>query len=103
MAGRKKADRVREPVQVYLDGPDLDLLERLGAQTGDTKAELLRRGLRALAVRVLTDKPPGWSFELLVGAMGDDPSIPTDLSERHDEYLYAPAARGKARGRSRPR
>ena len=103
MAARKKADRVREPVQVYLDSPDLDLLERLGAQTGDTKAELLRRGLRVLAARELTERPPGWSFELLVGALGDDPSIPTDLAERHDDYLYGPDAPRKPRRAPRPR
>lgn len=30
---------------------------------------------------------PGWSFELLIGALGDDSSLPADLSERDDAYL----------------
>jgi len=30
----------------------------------------------------------GASFEHLVGALGDDPSLPEDLSARHDHYLY---------------
>ena len=62
MASGKKPGRVREPVQVYLDRHDLDLL---------------------------------------IGALGDDPSIPTDLSVRHHEYLYGPAS--ESGGKSRPR
>lgn len=97
MARGKKPGRVREPVQVYLDAQDQDLLERLGTQTGLAKAELLRRGLRRLASDELTERKPGWSFDLLIGALGDDE--PTDLSVRHDEYLYGPAPRGSKRPR----
>ena len=81
-------DRVREPVQVYLDRADRDVLEQLASATGLSRAELLRRGLRGLAERMLTERRPGWSMDYLIGALGDDPSIPADLSERHDEYLY---------------
>lgn len=101
MSRKKKPAMVKEPVQVYLDGRDQDLLKRLSHQTGQSKAELLRRGLRRLAADELTERKPGWSFDLLIGALGDDPSIPTDLSVRHDEYLYGP--NGVLDGRSRPR
>lgn len=88
---RKKHARpvgqVREPVQVYLDRTDRDLLERVARAKGLSRAEVLRRGLRSLAVEALTERPPGSSFEYLIGCFGDDPSIPTDLSVRHDEYL----------------
>lgn len=97
MARQKKPGRVREPVQVYLDAQDLDLLNRLGDQTGLTKAELLRRGLRRLAGDKLTERKPGWSFDLLIGALGD--GEPTDLSVRHDEYLYGPDADAYKRSR----
>jgi hypothetical protein len=100
MAGRKKTDRVREPVQVYLEGPDLDLLERLGTETGLSKAELLRRGLRRLAGDELIERKPGWSLDVLVGAMGE--GQPADLSVRHDHYL-AEALEREHRGRSRAR
>jgi hypothetical protein len=40
---------VREPVQVYLAPDDRDLLNRLVAETGLTKAEILRRGMRSFA------------------------------------------------------
>lgn len=41
--------RVREPVQVYLAVDDRDLLNRLVAETGLSKAEILRRGVRSFA------------------------------------------------------
>ena len=50
---------VREPVQVYLDAGDRDLLESLARSTGLSKAELLRRGLRKLGVRELAEQAPG--------------------------------------------
>lgn len=44
----KTPDRVREPVQVYLDPSDQDRLERLTRGLGLSKSEVLRRGLEAL-------------------------------------------------------
>lgn len=44
----KTAFKVREPVQVYLDGPDRERLERLTSRLGSTKSDVLRRGLQAL-------------------------------------------------------
>jgi NurA-like 5'-3' nuclease len=40
--------RVAEPVQVYLDPAQRATLERLAAQLGATKSDVLRRGLDAL-------------------------------------------------------
>ncbi len=88
MPPRRRRPRVREPVQVYLDRPDRELLEQVAAKAGLSKAEVLRRGLRRIAEHVLTERPPGSSFEALLGALGDDPSIPEDLAARHDDYLY---------------
>src|SRR5213080_4562988 len=64
--------RVREPVQVYLDEVDRSLLEELAGRTGLPRAELLRRGLRRIADEVLTERAPGWSFDRVVGVLGDD-------------------------------
>lgn len=85
------AKRVREPVQVYLDRPDRDLLEELAERTGLSRAELLRRGLRQLGSRLLADRAPGWSLETLTGALGNDPALPEDLAARHDDHLYGGA------------
>ena len=76
--------RVREPVQAYLDEADRDLLEEVARRTGLSRAEILRRGLRAFAKDALADRPPGWSLDLLIGSISD---APPDLSERHDHYL----------------
>jgi hypothetical protein len=82
---------VREPVQVYLDASDRALLEEMAGRTGLSRAEILRRGLRRVADDLLAERAPGASFEHLVGALGDDPSLPEDLSTQHDRYLYGDA------------
>jgi len=88
MARKHPSARVREPVQVYLDRGDRDLLEEAARRSGLPRAEILRRGLRAIAHQMLAEQTPGSSFEYLIGILGDDPSIPRDLAARHDEYLY---------------
>jgi hypothetical protein len=80
--------RLKEPVQVYLDRTDRSLLDDVANRTGLSRAEILRRGLRMAAEALLADREPGYSFEDLVGALGDDPSLPEDLSTHHDGYLY---------------
>ena len=88
-----RGSRVREPVQVYLDPADRGLLEELAQRTGLPRAEVLRRGLRRLADEVRVQRAPGWSLDLLTGALGNDPTLPGDLAARHDAYLYGPAER----------
>jgi len=44
----KRASRVAEPVQVYLETSDRARLDRLTARLGTTKSDVLRRGLEAL-------------------------------------------------------
>lgn len=83
-----KRSKVREPFQVYLDPADRALLDDMAERTGLSRAEILRRGLRRVAGDLLEEEEPGSAFEQLVGALGDDPSLPTDLAERHDAYLY---------------
>lgn len=94
MSDTRDTKRVREPVQVYLDPPDVSLLEALVTTTGLSKAELLRRGLRRLSAESLGDQAPGWSLERLIGSV-DDPKGPKDLAARHDEYLYGSPGRAR--------
>ncbi|HET7039059.1 MAG TPA: CopG family transcriptional regulator [Gemmatimonadales bacterium] len=82
---RRRAGRVREPVQVYLDQRDLATLNAMARSTGLSKAELLRRGLRKLAGEELGERAPGWSLDVLIGSI---PQAPPDLSARVDDYLY---------------
>jgi hypothetical protein len=88
MTDNKPKSRVREPVQVYLDQPDRLLLEEMAEKMGLPRTEILRRGLRRLAERVLPEHAPGWSIDGLIGSLGDIEDVPEDLAERHDAYLY---------------
>ena len=83
-----KSRRVREPVQVYLDPDDKNLLEEVARKTALSQAEVLRRGLRRLSAELLAESRPGASLDALIGALGADPAPPADLAARHDEYLY---------------
>jgi hypothetical protein len=84
---------VREPVQVYLAPDDRDLLNRLVAETGLTKAEILRRGMRSFA-REQSGTSPMLRF-ISESAQGE---WPDDVSEKHDEIL-ADAYRGASKKR----
>lgn len=49
---RRKPARVAEPVQVYLDRPDRERLDRLARALEATKSDVLRRALAALESQV---------------------------------------------------
>ena len=51
---KKPVPRVAEPVQVYLQPPDRERLERLTERLGTTKSDILRRGLEALDAQTTT-------------------------------------------------
>lgn len=74
--------RVREPIQVYLTPAERSRLERLARELGVSRAEVLRRGLEALA-GAGGDADP---LDDLIGAF-DNRAAPADLAERHDKYL----------------
>ncbi len=54
---RKRRGRVAEPVQVYLDPPDRERLERLAAELEATKSDVLRQGLLALEAQTRRAAP----------------------------------------------
>jgi len=64
---KKRPARVAEPVQVYLDPPDRERLDRLSAHLGTTKSDVLRRGLEALEAQTAA----------AAGRRGDRVSLPT--------------------------
>ena len=82
---------VREPVQVYLAVDDRDLLSRLVAETGLSKAEILRRGIRSFAREQSGTSP-------MLGLLAESATAewPDAVAERHDEVLaesYRPSAK----------
>jgi hypothetical protein len=83
MAPRKASSVVREPVQVYMDAPDRELLEKAAVASGLSRAEVLRRGLHRYAAELLADTSPALAF--LESAVPNEPS--RDVAEKHDQYL----------------
>jgi hypothetical protein len=73
---------VREPVQVYLDADDRDLLNRLAEEVGLSKAEILRRGMRSFA-REQGGASPMLKF-VTESVKGEWPEA---VAEKHDEIL----------------
>lgn len=84
MAGKgRRTKSVREPIQVYLTTDERALLDRLARETGLSRAEILRRGLRSFAAESSAGVSP--MLEFLASIRDDD--WPADMAERHDEYL----------------
>lgn len=54
---KKPPKAVREPVQVYLSRDEKALLNRLSEETGVSRAEILRRGLREFGLRHSGESP----------------------------------------------
>jgi len=78
--------RVREPLQVYLAEEERRLLDSLAREAGVSRAEILRRGILAVArEREPWDASPVLGFIRKVSA--DAPNLPADVSARHDDYL----------------
>ncbi|MGI9043819.1 MAG: ribbon-helix-helix protein, CopG family [Gemmatimonadaceae bacterium] len=84
----KAAQRVAEPVQVYLDKADKARLERLVLQLDATKSDVLRRALSALEQQ-LTDPASHPALRVIGIAAGHerrmDPAF--DAAVGHDEFL----------------
>jgi len=89
----RKPTSIREPVQVYLEQDDRDLLNRLVADTGLTKAEILRQGMRSFA-----REQGGPSPMLRYIAESAQGEWPEGVAEKHDEIL-AESYRGPTRKR----
>lgn len=78
----KKPRGVREPLQVYLDPDERGLLDRLARETGLSRAEILRRGLKSFAAEQGGKSPMLEFMESM-----KDAEFPPDMGERHDDYL----------------
>ena len=83
---KKKSPRaasVREPIQVYLTGEERSELDRLAAQEGISRAEVLRRGIRSYALESAAGDGP--VLNLITELKGDD--WPSNLASDHDKHL----------------
>jgi hypothetical protein len=75
---------VREPIQVYLTRGERATLDRVARELGVSRAEVLRRGVAALAAQ--QGKTFHEVFDAFIKSVPDVDS-PPDLAENHDEYL----------------
>ncbi len=82
-----------EPVQVYLQPPDRERLDRLTDRLGTTKSDVLRRGLEALEAQTASTARSGSERAslptfagqgLLPGVDPDDTAALIDLMEGED-------------------
>jgi hypothetical protein len=76
---------VREPVQVYLAPDDRRLLDALARDTGLSRAEILRRGIRSFAAAARGEGVRSPMLAFLDEMAGED--WPEGLAERHDDFL----------------
>ena len=80
-------NRVREPVQVYLDRLQRRRLERMAGQLGLTKSDVLRHGLEALE-RQLADPADHPALRIVGIAEAETVAHPGyDVAREHDRYL----------------
>lgn len=81
----KKDAVVKEPIQIYIASDERRLLDRLATETGLSRAEILRQGLRSFAAQRAGEGGP---VQTLMRALREY-SIPGDMAVNHDEYLAA--------------
>ena len=83
---RRPSKRVGEPAQVYLTEADQARLERLTAQLGASKSDVLRRGLAALELQHL--EPSAHPALRIIGLVNDAAEAdPIDVAREHDGVL----------------
>ncbi len=68
--------------QVYLDRDVSDALDRLARRRGTTRSDLIRLAARRLVEQEEVARPGS-----ILGLAGRGRGGPSDVSERHDEYL----------------
>ncbi|MHB1068964.1 MAG: ribbon-helix-helix domain-containing protein [Gemmatimonadaceae bacterium] len=86
--------RVREPVQVYLEADDSSLLARLAATSGLSKAEVMRRGMRAFAREQDVESPMMAFFAESVSGVW-----PAGVATDHDAVLAESYLGHRGKGR----
>jgi hypothetical protein len=74
---------VREPLQIYMAADERRLLDRLAGETGLSRAEILRQGLRQFAMQQAGSDGP---MQTLMKALRQKP-FPSDIAEEHDAHL----------------
>ncbi|HEX6806746.1 MAG TPA: ribbon-helix-helix domain-containing protein [Gemmatimonadaceae bacterium] len=75
--------RVREPIQIYMEPEERELLDSLAADTRLPRAEILRRGLKMFAADRAGELGP---MQRLLQSLQDS-EWPADVAREHDAHL----------------
>ena len=78
-----KPRSVREPLQIYMASDERRLLNQLSEETGLSRAEILRQGLRQFAMQRAGSGGP---MDALMRSLRDKPLSP-DIAASHDDHL----------------
>ena len=74
---------VREPLQIYMASDERRLLDQLSEETGLSRAEILRQGLRQFAMQRAGSGGP---MDTLMRSLREKPFSP-DIADSHDDHL----------------
>lgn len=80
---KRSPSRLSEPLQIYITADERRMLDSLSDETGLSRAEILRRGLRTFAAERAGDGGP--MHELLLSLR--DAKWPADIATDHDQHL----------------
>jgi hypothetical protein len=80
---KSKDMEVREPLQIYMAPGERRFLDSLAEETGLSRAEILRRGMRSFAAERAGDSGPMETFMRLMRQR----RWPSDIASTHDEHL----------------
>jgi hypothetical protein len=83
MNRKRTGSEVREPLQIYIAPDERRFLDMLSEETGLSRAEILRRGMRSFAAERAGDDGPMQKF---MRAMRER-RWPTDIAVAHDDHL----------------
>lgn len=83
MSKKRAGSEVREPLQIYIAPDERRFLDMLSEETGLSRAEILRRGMRSFAAEHAGDDGPMQRF---MRAMRQR-RWPTDIAASHDDHL----------------
>jgi len=86
MPKKVRPARVKEPIQVYLAPADRALLDGAARVSGLSRAEVLRRGIRAVSGELMGDEHPAIQFIRKMNAIMADVTRPPEPPMSADEY-----------------
>lgn len=83
MSNSPKSRSVREPLQIYMASDERRLLDQLSEETGLSRAEILRQGLRQFAMQ---RAGTGGPMQTLMRSLREKP-LASDIALSHDDHL----------------